>query len=92
MNPYLQSLRLRTLPLSVSGIILGTGLVYQTVCSIQWSVFVLAMATTLCLQILSNLSNELGDAQKGTDADQHGRDAYGLQSGKITEKQIKTMI
>lgn len=92
MNPYLQSLRLRTLPLSVSGIILGTGMVSQSVYSIQWSVFVLAMATTLCLQILSNLSNELGDAQKGTDADQHGRDAYGLQSGKITEKQIKTMI
>lgn len=92
MNPYLQSLRLRTLPLSVSGIILGTGLVYSTGCSIQWSVFVLALCTTLCLQILSNLSNELGDAQKGTDAEQKGRDAYGLQSGKITEKQIKAMI
>jgi len=95
MNPYLQSLRLRTLPLSVSGIILGTGLAFSnswSVISHQWLIFGLAICTTLCLQILSNLCNELGDAQKGTDADQQGRAAYGLQSGTITEKQIRRMI
>lgn len=91
MNPYIQSLRLRTLPLSVAGIILGSGLAYQAV-SFRWSVFSLAFLTALCLQILSNLSNELGDAQKGTDSDQQGRAAYGLQAGTITEKQMKTMI
>ena len=97
MNPYIQSLRPRTLPLSVSGIILGTGLAWAA--SPQplpegkgvW-VFVLAILTTLSLQILSNLCNELGDAQKGTDTDQKGRAAYGLQTGKITEEQIKKMI
>ena len=92
MNPYIQSLRIRTLPLSVSGIILGTGLAGQTVFSIQWSVFSLAICTTLSLQILSNLANELGDALKGTDVDQHGRAAYGLQSGKITKQAITRMI
>lgn len=92
MNPYIQSLRIRTLPLSVSGIILGTGMAGQTVFSIQWSVFSLAICTTLSLQILSNLANELGDALKGTDADQHGRAAYGLQSGKITKQAIIRMI
>lgn len=96
MNPYIQSLRLRTLPLSVSGIILGTGLVLlhqsEAVTIQQWTVFALAIATTLSLQILSNLCNELGDAQKGTDADQKGRAAYGLQRGAITQKQIKGMI
>ena len=97
MNPYIQSLRLRTLPLSVAGIIMGTGL---TVPDWRleigdwrfWSVFALAVLTALCLQILSNLSNELGDALKGTDADQHGREAYGLQSGTITVKQMQRMI
>jgi len=96
MNPYIQSLRLRTLPLSVSGIILGTGIVLlhqpEAVTTQQWTVFALAIATTLSLQILSNLCNELGDAQKGTDADQKGRAAYGLQRGAITPKQIKGMI
>jgi 1,4-dihydroxy-2-naphthoate octaprenyltransferase len=55
-------------------------------------VFALAICTTLCLQILSNLSNELGDAQKGTDSDQHGRAAYGMQAGTITAPQMKAMI
>lgn len=91
MNPYIQSLRLRTLPLSVAGIILGSGLAFRDF-SFQWSVFSLAFLTALCLQILSNLSNELGDAQKGTDTDQQGRAAYGLQAGTITEQQMKVMI
>lgn len=89
MNPYIQSLRPRTLPLSMSGIVLGTSLAWPDV---NWPVFALAILTTLSLQILSNLSNELGDALKGTDRDQHGRAAYGLQAGTITVKQMKGMI
>lgn len=89
MNPYIQSLRLRTLPLSVSGIILGTGLAYPQVNGL---VFALAICTTLSLQILSNLSNELGDAIKGTDTNQQGREAYGLQAGTITMPQMRNMI
>lgn len=91
MSPYIQSLRLRTLPLSMSGIILGTGLA-ANICDCSLLVFALAICTTLCLQILSNLSNELGDAMKGTDTDQTGRDAYGLQAGTITLVQMKRMI
>lgn len=108
MTPYIQSLRLRTLPLSMSGIILGSGLAYADLAPItgnpspvtpdlstftfHLSTFILAICTTLSLQILSNLSNELGDAQKGTDAEQQGRAAYGLQSGRITVAQMKRMI
>ena len=92
MNPYIQSLRLRTLPLSVAGIVLGSGLAYLSPFNFHLSTFILAVLTALCLQILSNLSNELGDALKGTDADQHGREAYGLQAGTITVKQMKAMI
>ncbi len=93
MSPYITSLRLRTLPLSVAGIILGTGLAYNlSTFNFQLSTFLLAVLTALCLQILSNLSNELGDALKGTDADQHGREAYGLQAGTITMQQMKRMI
>lgn len=93
MSPYITSLRLRTLPLSVAGIILGSGLAYSlSPFTFQLSTFLLAVLTALCLQILSNLSNELGDALKGTDADQHGRQAYGLQAGTITMQQMKRMI
>lgn len=93
MSPYITSLRLRTLPLSVAGIILGSGLAYSlSPFTFHLSTCILAVLTALCLQILSNLSNELGDALKGTDADQHGRQAYGLQAGTITMQQMKRMI
>ena len=69
MRKYIQSFRLRTLPLSISGIILGTAIAYP---KIDVWVFILAILTTLSLQILSNLANELGDARHGTDEQQEG--------------------
>ena len=100
MNKYIPSLRLRTLPLSMSGIILGTGLAYHNSffplgaeAGIRfWFIFGLSICTTLSLQILSNLSNELGDALKGTDAAQTGREAYGLQAGTVTIAEIRRLI
>ena len=98
MNAFIQSIRMRTLPLSVAGIVLGTGLAWSqngwvlSACDSGIWVFILAALTAMSLQILSNLSNELGDANKGTDADQHGRAAYGLQSGKISIRQMQGMI
>ena len=86
----------------MSGIILGSGLAFSQPSPLnspygvsrsgELSTFILAICTTLSLQILSNLSNELGDAQRGTDAEQKGREAYGLQAGTITPAQMKRMI
>ncbi len=90
MNRYVKSFRPRTLPLSMSGIILGSGLAYPVVENKPrfWVVFALAIATTLSLQILANIANELGDADHGTDDNQAGREAYGLQSGAITKQEM----
>ena len=76
------------MPLSMSGIILGSGLAGF----LNYWTFAWAICTTLSLQILSNLSNELGDALKGTDSDQNERVPYGLQAGTITQTQMKGMI
>ena len=94
LNKYIQSFRLRTLPLSMSGIILGSGMAWHMVGNSWqfWAVFALAMCTTLSLQILTNLSNELGDAQHGTDDGQQARVAYGLQAGAITEPEMRRVI
>ena len=97
IKKYIPSLRLRTLPLSVSGIILGSGLAWQSDFQplpeeMRVWVFALAILTTLSLQILSNLCNELGDAQKGTDTAQQSRDAYGLQAGTVTIGEMKGLI
>lgn len=89
MLKYIQTFRLRTLPLSMAGIILGAGYAYPT---LRWDVFALAIMTTLSLQILANLCNEVGDAQHGTDDGQQGRVAYGLQSGAITLREMWVCI
>ena len=59
-------MRLRTLPLSLSGIVMGVFLAAADYRIEPWTVVFLAL-TTVCLQILSNLSNELGDTLHGTD-------------------------
>lgn len=88
---YIQSFRLRTLPLSMSGILAGSLLAMRTG-SFSSSIFLLSLLTTLCLQILSNLANELGDAQKGTDNADRVGPARSLQTGRLTEKDFKKAI
>lgn len=88
---YIASFRLRTLPLSLSGIFMGTLLAWKEGC-FQWMPFVWAVMTTLCLQILSNLANELGDLQKGTDNAQRLGPIRSIQSGALSLKEFKRVI
>jgi len=82
-------MRLRTLPLSLSGVIVGIALSTET-CTVPTVIFLLL--TTIFLQILSNLSNELGDTLHGTDtADRQGIH-YSIQDGEMTIPQMKRLI
>ena len=84
-------MRLRTLPLSMAGVLLGILLATADWRVDLWTA-VLIVLTTVCLQILSNLSNELGDVLRGTDtADREGPE-YGLNSGVMTIGQMKGLI
>ncbi|HAB28340.1 MAG TPA: 1,4-dihydroxy-2-naphthoate octaprenyltransferase [Xanthomarina gelatinilytica] len=84
---WLSAFRLRTLPLSLSGIIVAASLAaYNGV--FDWLVFVLAILTTLSLQILSNLSNDYGDGVKGTDSDDRIGPQRAIQSGTITPDEM----
>ena len=86
-----KSMRLRTLPLSLAGVLLGILLAASDWHVDLWTA-VLVMFTTVCLQILSNLSNELGDVLRGTDtADRQGPN-YGLNSGEMTIRDMKVLI
>jgi 1,4-dihydroxy-2-naphthoate octaprenyltransferase len=87
LNTWISAARLRTLPLSVSGIIVGTTIsVNQGVFSL--SIFSLALATTLGLQVLSNFANDYGDGVKGTDNDDRLGPQRAIQSGLITQKEM----
>lgn len=82
---WVEAARLRTLPLSLSGIIVASALAaYNDV--FIWSIFILAICTTISFQILSNFANDYGDGVKGTDNEDRIGPERALQSGKITEK------
>lgn len=84
-------MRLRTLPLSLAGVTLGSLLAVGDY-RVSWSVIPMIMLTTVCLQILSNLSNELGDVLHGTDTENRLGPAYGLNGGGLTIPQMKGFI
>lgn len=89
--PIIHSMRLRTLPLSLSGVILGLLLaVPQVQCS--YGVVPFLLLTTVCLQILSNLSNELGDFLSGTDGDRREGPMYSLAEGRISVSLFRRLI
>jgi len=84
---WLSAARLRTLPLSVSGIIVGTCLAYYNG-DYNGIIFSLAMLTTISLQVLSNFANDYGDGVKGTDNENRIGPERAIQSGVITPKQL----
>ena len=84
-------MRLRTLPLSLAGVVLGCKLALAEWQVSGW-VVALVCLTTVCLQILSNLSNELGDVLRGTDTADRQGPAYGLNSGEMTLAQMKRLV
>ncbi|WP_341215817.1 1,4-dihydroxy-2-naphthoate octaprenyltransferase [uncultured Wocania sp.] len=80
---WISTMRLRTLPLSISGIILASCLAEYNG-FFNWKICVLAILTTLSLQILSNLANDYGDGVKGTDNNDRIGPVRAIQSGKIS--------
>lgn len=87
IKPWLSAMRLRTLPLSVSGIILGSCFAFYNGHFNIW-ILILALLTTVSLQVLSNLANDYGDGVKGTDNDERVGPQRAIQSGEITPNQM----
>ena len=86
-----KSARLRSLPLSLSGIILGSGIAYgQGV--FRMDIFLLALLTTMLFQILSDYANDYGDAQKGTDNEHRLGPIRAIQSGEISLSEMKKVV
>ena len=91
MKHWIQAARLRTLPLSVSGIIVGS--FYAMSQSLfNWKIVLFALSTTLGLQVLSNFANDYGDGIKGTDNDDRVGPKRAIQSGAISPSAMKNAI
>ncbi len=97
ISNWIQAARLRTLPLSLSGIIMGSFIARWRLVKEgeiwDWSILVLALVVTLFYQILSNYANDYGDGVKGTDAQRISEaESRAVASGKITAQQMKTAV
>src|SRR5258708_7491519 len=88
---WMSSLRLRTLPLALSSIGMGS-LMAVNYRLFQWKIFALTACTAIFLQILSNLANDYGDAIHGADSAARVGHKRGLQNGEITLPQMRNAI
>lgn len=84
-------MRLRTLPLSLSGTVVGIALA-SVCCTLEAGTIITLILTTALLQILSNLSNELGDTLHGTDTAERQGIHYSIMDGEMTIPQMKRLI
>lgn len=93
----IKSMRLRTLPLSLAGVVCGGLLAMGGLGNDgSWWAFALVLLTAVFLQILSNLSNEMGDHLSGVDGEGREGPNYSMTDGGLTVKQmwkaINTMV
>lgn len=88
---WIEAFRLRTLPLALSTILMGSFLAVDSG-NFNYTVIALALITTLLLQTLSNLANDYGDGLKGTDNHERLGPMRALQSGQIRPEQMKIAI
>lgn len=87
LKALINSMRLRTLPLSLAGVVCGATMAYaQPACRPGTHIFLIL--TAVLLQILSNLSNELGDNISGVDGESREGPNYSMADGGLTVKQM----
>lgn len=103
VSAWIKAARLRTLPLTL--VCIGTGtavaIIYRSYgfmsfwdcCDLlDYTTLGLTVLTALLLQILSNFANDYGDFVKGTDNHDRVGPQRALQSGAITQAQMKVAL
>ena len=91
LKVWLKAVRLRTLPLSVSGILIGNSLCFQHP-EFSVTLFVLMLFTAISFQIISNFANDYGDGVKGTDNENRLGPKRVLQQGLLSRETLKKGI
>lgn len=92
LKSWISALRPRTLFLAAATALCGSGIAYS-IGKFSWLVFVLTILIATILQLLSNMANDLGDFQHGTDiTGERVGPQRTVQSGAITPSQMKRAI
>ena len=90
LKSWIGTARLETIPLSISGIIIGS---FYSFFSQKFDIiiFILALLTAISYQILSNFANDYGDGVLGTDDNRIGP-KRSIASGEISTSELKKAI
>jgi 1,4-dihydroxy-2-naphthoate octaprenyltransferase len=88
---WLIAARLRTLPLSVAGIISGNAIASRDE-RFSLTIFFLSILTAIAFQIISNFANDYGDGIKGTDNAERLGPERTFQQGLLSAKALKKGI
>jgi 1,4-dihydroxy-2-naphthoate octaprenyltransferase len=91
IQAWLLAFRLRTLPLALASILMGSFLANSHK-AFQWSIFGLCVLTTVLLQILSNLANDYGDSKHGADSKDRQGPKRAVQAGLISSQAMKNAM
>jgi 1,4-dihydroxy-2-naphthoate octaprenyltransferase len=91
IKPWLAAFRLRTLPLALASIFMGSFMAASKG-AFQISVLILAALTTIFLQILSNLANDYGDSIHGADHAGRKGPSRAVQAGLISRNAMRNAI
>ncbi|MGD0340117.1 MAG: 1,4-dihydroxy-2-naphthoate octaprenyltransferase [Bacteroidales bacterium] len=91
LKPWITAARLRTLPLTVSNILLGSLIAYSQG-KFNLVITLLGLATAILLQVLSNYANDYGDFVNGADEKRISKYERALQSGKINPGQMRRVL
>lgn len=91
MKHWIEAMRLRTLPLALASIAMGSFLAASHG-HFDPIIFVLCLLTTFGLQILSNLANDYGDAVHGADNVEREGPSRQVQQGSISRNSMKRAI
>ncbi len=97
MKKWIEAARLRTLPLALACVGMGSILAYYEGFSggskgSYWIIFLLLVVTTILLQVLSNFANDYGDFVHGADSKERKGPSRLVQSGAISAKAMKNAI
>ncbi|UZR93958.1 1,4-dihydroxy-2-naphthoate polyprenyltransferase [Chondrinema litorale] len=88
---WIEAFRLRTLPLSLASIGMGSFLA-ASYGNFDPIILTLCITTTIFLQVLSNLANDYGDSKHGADSVDRLGPSRSVQAGKITANAMKNAM
>lgn len=93
MNPWLLAIRPKTLPASISPIVLSNVYCYTAfVDQFQWPVLILTLLAAIFIQIAVNLANDYFDFKKGVDTEHRVGPKRVSQSGLIQPKTVFSVM